>query len=339
MSSGTTKPDPTRLARLVTAHVRKAGLVDLDRARTDAPGAVVADPAITVRWTDTTSMPPACSVAASYDQATGVISVSADASPGRRSFSVLHEYAHHVAPDVDEVFDTLCTAKDAQDLEERICDAFAAEVLLPDAHVDPSLAQGITAAAVLSLMRRSTASREACCVAAARRLPAPGYVMVLDTTGDARFTARKGDVYPVPRGTRQDAHTCNRALQTGRGRGRAQPRTGHGITSAEMYSDIAADGDNIVAVWVTDSPDWPSGLTVGPRERVAGIAGYCESCTREFEVFTSPCTGCGEPCCPDCGNCGCLGSRPVRGERTCTRCFLPRPAMAFPGVGDVCEDH
>jgi hypothetical protein len=62
-------------------------------------------------------------------------------------------------------------------------------VLLPDTLLELTLGPAATARAILSLIAAAPASAEACAVAAARRPPAPGYVMLLSPDGTATFTA------------------------------------------------------------------------------------------------------------------------------------------------------
>ena len=100
--------------------------------------------------------------------------MSDDLSVGRRSFSLLHEYTHHVRDEVDELVDALWIQADGEPTRKRVCDAFVARALLPPDVVAELLDGGVTAAAVLKLIGSRRVSREACVVAAAQLLPSAG---------------------------------------------------------------------------------------------------------------------------------------------------------------------
>jgi IrrE N-terminal-like domain len=299
----------------------------------DPIAALEADPAVCVSWVEPTSLPPECSIAAACDKNRhpARLLISRDASPGRRRFSVLHEYAHLLRDLVPAVLEVLFTAADVgAALEERICDEFASQVLLPDAFLDSVLGSGITAQTVQSLIGAAPASAEACAVAAARKLPAPGYVMLLSPDGTATFTAHNNDVYFVRRGTAQDGLLAQAA--SGRpARGREQVRYSTGNRSQEMFLDAATSHGRTVAVLVTDSPPW-GGLTVGKKHGPEGTTGYCGNCAHEFTIFARSCDICEQPPCPQCGQCACETPKAVPGERPCDRCYLVLPPAAYPDV-------
>jgi hypothetical protein len=328
------------LALLLAQFVRGRGRIDLDVARRDPVEAVEADTDVKVEPVSANVIPSGCSIAACYDRSSSPprLLVADGASAGRLAFSVLHEYAHHVLPHCDDVADVLYEAAEPGWLEERVCDRFAAHVLLPDADTERHLNGGVTADAVRNLRRGSSASREACCIAAAAALTSPGYVMLLDAAGTALFTAVSGDLHPIARGAQQTTDVLTRARAAGHASGRGQALSSHGIAGTELLVDAVHDSDAYTyAVWVTDSPAW-GGLTVGRREGPSGLRGYCDHCSAEFEVYAAPCPTCGEARCPTCGACSCP-TRPVVGERLCERCFIIKPAVTFPGPEPVCDEH
>ncbi len=104
-----------------------------------------------------------CSVAGAYvwDTTPPVLAVADAASPGRRAFTVLHELAHHIQQNDVELAQALLHAGDrGRLLEEGVCDAFAAAVLLPDSLVDEHLgADGPTVGSINSLNTATIASR------------------------------------------------------------------------------------------------------------------------------------------------------------------------------------
>lgn len=248
--------DPRELARLLLAQVREAWLLSLEELSSDPAAAIEASPDVRITWVEPSSLPPTCSIAAACDKSCtpARLLISKDNSVGRRRFSVLHEYAHFLRDLVPDVLDVLFTSANAGEaLEERMCDEFASAVLLPDTLLESALGPAVTARAVLSLIAAAPASAEACAVAAARRLPAPGYVMLLSPDGTATFTAHHKDVYYVRRGTAQEG-LLRRAASGVPVRGRDQVRYSTGNRGRELLLDAASENGRTVAVLVTDSP-------------------------------------------------------------------------------------
>jgi hypothetical protein len=322
---------PRVLARLLLAHVREAGLLNLEKLSSDPVAAIEASPDVRITWVEPSSLPPTCSIAAACDKSCtpARLLISRDNSVGRRRFSVLHEYAHFLRDLVPDVLDVLFTSANVGEaLEERMCDEFASAVLLPDTLLESVLGPAVTARAVLSLIAAAPASAEACAVAAARRLPAPGYVMLLSPDGTATFTAHHDDIYYVRRGTAQEG-LLKRAASGVPVRGREQVRYNTGNRGRELLVDAASENGRTVAVLVTDSPPW-GGLTIGRKQGPEGTSGYCGNCAHEFNSFTQPCDTCEQPPCPKCGQCACEAPKGTAGERMCDRCYLMLPPAAYP---------
>jgi hypothetical protein len=330
------KAEPQVLAQLLLAHVQNTDLLSLEELFSDPIATLEASPAVRLTWVEPASLPATCSIAAACDKSCepARLLVSKDTSIGRRRFSVLHEYAHLLRDWVPDVLEALFTSANAGEaLEERMCDEFAAAVLLPDALLESALGSSVTARAVLSLIAAAPASAEACAIAAARHLPAPGYVMLLSPDGTATFTAHHRDVYYVRRGTPQDG-LLRRAASGTPVRGREQVRYSTGNRSQEMFADAATENGRTVAVLVTDSPPW-SGLTIGRKQGPEGTNGYCGSCAQEFTAFARPCDTCEQPPCPQCGHCACETTKETAGERTCDRCYLMLPPAAYPDANST----
>jgi hypothetical protein len=323
-------PPPHVLAGLLLAHLHDAGPVSVEALSADPVAALERDPAVNIVWVDPARLPTGCSIAAACDKSThpARLFVSDDASPGRRRFSALHEYAHVLRDRVPAVLEALFTASDVGVVvEERMCDEFASRVLLPDTLLNSNLGSHPTASAVLSLIAAAPASAEACAVAAARKLPAPGYVMLISIDGNASFTAHNGDVYYVRRGTTQPGLLAQAA--TGRPvRGREQVRYGTGNRSREMFVDAATENGRTVAVLVTDSPPW-GGFTAGSKQGPEGNSSYCDNCDYEFITFARICHECEQPSCPRCGQCACTTAKGSVRERACDHCYLLLPAAAY----------
>lgn len=330
-----------QLVPLMLAHLTATD-VDIRKLADDPASVIPTVDNIVLTWVDPAVIDSGCSVAALYNGQDNPprISVAKDASPGRRAFSALHELGHHLCTRVTAIMDEFWDLPDGgASIEEDLVDAFAAAVLLPPDMVTTTFASGVTAAKVVDLWQATSASREACCVAAAQRLLAPGYVMLLDANGRCQFAARHGDLFSIARGSVQTGVKLQPALRGGTARGVERPDFLSGVRSSEMHFDAVAGGSYIFAVWVTDSPAWdalPVLLNSGP----VGHSGYCEACAKEFTAWRPPCARCGEPHCPTCGHCDCEpASEQKTVTRRCTRCFLDLPLWAFDGSSTTCNEH
>ncbi|MCX4539048.1 ImmA/IrrE family metallo-endopeptidase [Streptomyces sp. NBC_01669] len=280
-----------------------------------------------------------CSVAGAYDYGPPPhLSVATSASHARRDFTALHELGHHLQKNSFALMEPFSREPDAGLLlEDAACDAFAAEILLPAPTVNLYLApKGPTASAITHLWRASNASRMAVCVRAAQHLPAPGHILLLDTTGHLAFAASHG-LPPLRRGSFQgDIPVIDRAL-TGSGhvQGVTQVRYRDGILGRELHTDTAPMNGYLVAVLVTDSAPWrtftPPTRDTGPQARDY----ICANCDEEYRSFEPACQRCRTPQCPDCGRCACP---PRVTERHCPGCFTLHPPAMFPPDSDRCLD-
>jgi hypothetical protein len=344
-------------ADLLIAYLRSTGL-DLDVLAENPAGVLEEAGLMTVEMVAPQSLPRGCSIAAWVDRSVSPphARVSADASPGRRAFSTLHEFGQVLVEQVADLVRLLLAERDrGRKLEEQICDVFSAHILL-SGHARDAFADGVAARDVAALFQHSRGSREACAVAAAEHLNSPGLVMVarsVSSAGDrdaslagtagpglvSTFAAAHGDEFRVARGTFQDADVLRTAWSAGSGRGQGQPRYASGVHGRDLLVDAVRDGDYLFAVWVTDSPPW-GGLTVLPRRGVEGVDGYCEDCGQSFTSYAAPCGACRVSKCPTCGRCECDAQHaPTKGERMCTRCFTVLPANCFEGDNDICNEH
>lgn len=334
----------TQIDQLVTAmmaHLTTNG-IDVNELAANPPAVIATVDDLVFQWVSTDTIGGGCSVAALYSgtEHPPRISVARDASAGRRAFSALHEFGHHLCRRAATVSDALFELSDGgRSIEEDLVDAFATAVLFSRIKVTTAFATGVDAAAVLHLWRTTAASREACCVAAAQQLQAPGYVMLLQRDGRCQFAARNGDVFPIARNSLQTAIRLQPALRGGAARGVDRPNLASGVSSAQMHFDARSDNLYVFAVWVTDSPTWdalPVPLDVAP----SGHDGYCESCAQEFTSWEVKCGQCGESRCTRCAACSCEpGAQNRSATRLCQRCFCLLPLLAFEGDATVCNEH
>jgi hypothetical protein len=288
------------------------------------------------------STAPACSVAGVYfaDEHPPVLAVAAAASAGRRAFTALHEFGHHLQRTQTPLMDLLLQQPDGGILlEEAACDAFAAEILLPRDLVDRFIGnRGPSGPNVVDLWHASDASRAAVCVRAAQRLPAPGQVVLLNSDGTVSFAASMG-LPPVKRASQQgDIGTVRDAFRrSGRATGRTRLRYRDGILGEELHAQVVPMDGYLLLVAVTDSAPWETFSLPSVRTGPVATAWVCEhpDCGHEFRSFDPHCSRCHRPTCPDCGRCGC---EPRVRERTCAGCFQRLPASLFAGSSDLCRD-
>ncbi|TCC33219.1 ImmA/IrrE family metallo-endopeptidase [Kribbella speibonae] len=317
-----------QLAELLLEQVRSAGVVKLEELSREPRGALQADSSIQVTWVPAERLPPACSIAATYDSSTSPasIAVAEDASFGRRRFSLLHEYGHHLCNQVFAVLEELFAHRRAAELEEKVCDAFASRVLVPEAARELAFSDGVTARAVVDLMEACSASAQAVAVAAAESMSEPGYVVLLNPAGAAEFAARSGGVFPARRGAPQ-AGLLKRAAAGAVVRGVAHLDLGGGSTTRELNIESAVAQTCVVAVMVDGPAPWMQ-FSAGRTAYSAPNDGWCDNCTAAFTTYQAACDSCGDLKCPTCGACGC-GCKAIAGERRCTGCFIVQPPRAY----------
>jgi Zn-dependent peptidase ImmA (M78 family) len=279
-----------------------------------------------------------CSVAGSYSAGPpATITVAESLSIRRRCFSALHEYGHHLIrldkPIHDLFFDH---ADGGVGLEEDVCDAVAAELLLPDSLVDRFIGnRGPSARSVFELFNEGGASREAACVRAAQRLLGDGYI-ILGEGSVARFTASVSS-YRIARNVDQGPDSIlAQASRRGTARGKAHPLFRTGNEGPQLFADAVSAGGYVFTV-LTDSPAWED-FTVRDKDDIfEEHEGSCLSCEIDFTTRKAPCPSCGQPLCWKCGGCWCGVGVKVK-ERFCTECTMIRPLNLFDADSTICCD-
>lgn len=284
--------------------------------------------------------PVGCSCAGSYDSERRTIFVASTPFSRRSRFTCLHELCHHLIdrdPDLLLAVIELESSGKGKLAEEKVCDAFAAEILLPDLLVDKVLAGSKPQAQhLVDLFAESKASREACAVRLAQRLGGVGHVMLARPDGTAIFTASASD-YRVARGVSQGQnHITVRAARNGKARDETVVRFGTG-REIPLWGDAVSDGQFVYAVLV-ETPTWDvPGVRILRRalERPAPTEVECERCGHTFETWERPCEVCGIHRCPQCGKCDCRAE--IR-QKSCARCHIVKPAHQFAPGSDRCSD-
>ena len=267
------------------------------------------------------------------------ISVAASLSRGRQHFSALHELGHHLCRTSDELIEEMWKLGDAgEDWEEDIADGVAASLLFNEAVLAEHLpAHGPpTARQVADLHGDVHASREATCVAVARRLTAEGYVALADRDCVVRIVAPSQSAYPVPRSGQRAFETLVQAALTSGSASRRELRlTYRGGTQTKPMAVTFVEADGYVfAVLAVETAPWA-------RPRAKGVDTTCPDCGHRFEVYgTSPrCERCQEPRCPTCDGCACGQPTLSASDRMCSECMQTKGPVLFDSPeASICVD-
>lgn len=304
------------------------GIFDIDALRDDPESTVTGNDEITVEY----DMSPrdGCSVFGYYRHVTAgqsIILVHPSLTSERDRFTILHELGHHVQRQHRawaNVRYSLPTEVGAR-LEERVADAFAAEVLIPANMVSPD-STWLSARTLAEVYVKVRASRAAVAMRAIEISPEgeQATVVVADYRGMVTFARASGDgVFAPARGRVQPgiAKIIENALEHG---GSASGMLDGGLVAASGW----AQQDLEVEVALDDS--WAYAFAVvrsaqrfGRKPvwgRVDEVECVNEACGTVFAVdeTVTICPACNSPKCPECARCACeRKAGPV-----CTTCFL-----------------
>jgi len=282
-----------------------------------------------------------CSVAGGYRWEPPTLVVTESMSWRRQQFTLLHELGHHIQKTNIDLGTKVVEHRKPEAFEDACCDAFAAQLLLPDDLVNLHISdRGPTVNTALELFESSNASRAAICVRLANRLQSPGAVVVVNEDGTVTFAAGRGGLYSPARGSNQSENPIVRAALDARGESRTFMRNDaqiwyrDGHTSERLYGQAAWAGDLLFLVMVEYSAPW---LAISPpRDGTVQYANdrwdQCEHCNKSF-LIGFICRECGQPRCPS-KHCGCTS----KVEKTCLECFLLKRSNQFATGADTCLD-
>lgn len=330
-------------ARLMEAAAECIRPGTIARLRTDPLGELSLWDGLAVIEIDESSDNSGCSVAGSYQPNPPTLVVTNSLSFARRGFTALHELGHHLQQTDIALGNAIFGYSDSDLFEEEACDAFAAGVLLPDDELRAQIGpRGPTAQDVVELYSvHSSASREACCVWAARHLQGAGAVVLLDSSGVVRFAAPKSFIPPAKNSDQSHTPLIEAALRN-RGSGATRDETyvtyRNGGTSETIYGQARwFDANYFVAVLARDNAAWKSLALPRPATGSSGNPRWwtCETCDESFAV-ADRCTRCSEPQCTQ-GHCGCHVARAEK-DRTCPKCFLTLHPSRFDPGSKLCRD-
>lgn len=331
-----------KAARRLRDQLADAKPGTIDRLRDDAWREISNWTEIVVREVGT-APGDSCSVAGycNLQVSPAVVSIASGMAHRRRTFTLLHEIAHFLQQnDVMWADLALYKQKDfGRRLEEQVCDAFAAEILLGDGLTERVVADtAVSASTVQSLFDASQASRSACCVRTAQLLPAGGWVLLTDMEGVVQFAAASGDRGVPTRGTVQgNGHISLRAAQFGSARSEdawISFRSGRRLNG--LYADSVRDAGwrYVYTVITMEVPPWLPAYTQ-PRKFVQAPEWDCFVCSATAKTAPDSCSICKQPKCWRCAMCAC-GQRQT--EKRCSKCFLVQGVGAFDGSSDVCRE-
>jgi len=258
-------------------------------------------------------------------------------TPGsrRESFTLVHECGHYLVRRNDDVLSALHDLGDdaGRVAEERVCHAFAGQILIPDQAITRVLNGDRPQARHLrQLVAASTGSLEACAVRLAERLPATGYVVIADPARRCIHFASPSPSAPYRWGRQTvlpKQHPLWRAQPAGRFRGQGQVIWASG-GRMNLWLDAVADRGLVHAVF-SETRYWGGdGLSLldeaPTAARPISISGTCRHCGADTWGYTA-CEDCGDVRCRSCHRCGCGAPRPA--TWVCTVCWLEKGKAQF----------
>jgi len=285
-----------------------------------------------------------CSVAGGYRHSPPTLIVTESMSRRRQQFTVLHELGHHLQRTTVSLGKAVLRQQDRSGFEDAACDAFAANILLPDDMVDEASIPfgGPSAQTAVDLFGTSNASRAAISVRMAGRLRGAGAVAVVNDVGIVTFAAARGSIYAPARLSDQSENPLIRAALEDPDPNRVWSRDdariwySSGHSTNELYGQAAWAGDRLFVVMVEESAPWRSYSP--PKENTAlrrtSRWATCDICGKNFETHRH-CLTCSKPKCP-AGHCGCTA--PTLFEKMCDSCTFVKHTSQFSDGSAVCKE-
>lgn len=265
-----------------------------------------------------------CDLDASWNRRTRTITIASDASPGRKRFSCLHEFGHERLDDHVEINNWLygLGQKHSGPTAETVCDAFAAELLLPQDDVAAALTPGFKARHVVQLFENHSASREAVCVRAAQHLGSPGLV-VLARGSTVLFSSNRSLPFRIGRGVDQpQSSVITRASSSEYA---STPAERVQLRKLQSFTDLTGDAvrtnDGYTFAVLRQALD-----EVDHHGRLRAKTWTCGQCRADI-TDADWCNDCRRRICPDCG-CQCPPRKPEPKRAVCQGCYIQLPVEA-----------
>ena len=303
----------SELMRLEVAR----GVVSMRTLGDDPESAVNDSPELSLEYDP--SPAAGCSVYGYYRyqlDGPSIIYVHPSYSTDRDSFTIVHEYGHHVQRQ-HAVWANLLYAMNSgarKKLEEDVADAFAAEVLIP-AGVAESNSNWVSAAALARIHASVRASRSAVAMRATEFAPQgeQGSLVVFDRKGAVIFARALGeDVFAPARDQVQPglAILFERASAAG---GSATGPLAGGLRSksnwiqADLHGEVAVDYTGLYAFGIVRPEQRYGRVPVWEQQEVECSNPACEH-VFVVDATIAICPVCNDPRCPNCNTCSCEGA-------------------------------
>lgn len=333
-------PSPRDLARVLIEQYTDRQLADLREGTFDAIMAI--DPEVTVHVVVQLAKDD-CGVEGMYHEPTNRIYVQEAGSVRRTKFTALHEFGHRRARETVATARELArlTSERSRRFEEKLADAFAAGILIPD-HVVERILGGkqptARHAAELFEDPEVGGSREACCVKLAQRMTGNGYVL-LAQADTILFCASVGTALRVARGTSQgEDHLLAKASERGSAVSDHVTLTHRSGSGTPEYAGQAVASGGYVFAVLTDATSLPwGGWRLPSTETGTAPEMHCESCDELVDAWDW-CNIGRHRICGECGWCACSQPKAKIPTRTCASCFLTKALAVFDGESTTCRD-
>lgn len=250
----------------------------------------------------------------------------------RENFTLLHEYAHGLVAEDEDALEWLADLDDTPGELERLCDAIAAELLLPTSAVNAVVKAGpVRADHAVSLYDTTQASHHAIAVRLVARLPCAGSVFLVNAnTLTVAFAATSSDMQVWP--------GKNQPVPAGHALQRLQPK--ETITAPSFWATPwgkrqsfyvdARRRTNWTHVILAERDIWKTEkfhARSDDREPVRDRQVHAVSCPCGYSGTAAGrvCEEADHPYCPKCQECLCHYG--PRNQVTCSACNLVVPAL------------
>jgi hypothetical protein len=241
----------------------------------------------------------------------------------RQFFTVAHELAHLLIEADDDAIDWVTSQPGASQLE-HLCDDVASRLLIPD-ELLAAIGSPPTARHLALIHSTTSASRSACAVRLAKRMPCDGFIVIVDVAEQAVFfAARHEDTRPyawqgnpIP-----DAHHL-RHIEDQRERKVESWWPYANGERVRFYLNAYRDGGWIFAIFA-ERDLWQVVKFHAPEHRQRDerpeFELRCPDCGFNGRFRGYPCSDCKQPYCPQCKRCNC--DRREARSSVCKNCGL-----------------
>lgn len=263
------------------------------------------------------------------------------AASRREHFALAHEIGHLLLEDDDIRIDWVADEPDPERVQESLCDAIAARLLIPDDELDAVLAgQPPAAEHIHQLYQLSRASRTACLIAVCGRLPCHGLALLVEDRSDRLFHASRahdarpyawpGDVLPPAHPLHRQGALPATAKSWWPSPGGERRSYYQSVDQADVWTYVLLAENDLWGVTGLHLDDLP------PEDRGYGGDIVCR-CGYRGTTPWYPCNECGKPTCPSCHECDCQ-QRDRRNPWTpCARCGVSARSSLLDKDG-ICPD-